>query len=177
MRFLFYITVFIFSLLSPFSIGAVSIGTVMAADEVNAFRATDLPLPRFVSLKTDVVNVRAGPAKRYPVKWIYQRKNLPVEIVQEFDHWRKIRDYDGETGWVHKLLVSGKRYGLTQAQDVAYMYDKPSEDSRIKAKIEPQVVVVLEQCTPNWCEVEVDGFKGWVQRKFLWGIYAHEEFN
>ena len=77
--------------------------------ESKAFRSTEYPLPRFVSLRSDEVYVRTGPGQKYPVQWIFRKKDVPVEIILEYDVWRKVKDYDGHEGWVHKTLLSGKR--------------------------------------------------------------------
>lgn len=145
---------------------------------VQPFRTTDLPLPRFVSLKSDKVYMRTGPALRYPIKWVYTRENLPVEIVQEFEQWRKIKDIDGEEGWVHQSLLSGERTVLVKSDDLIPLREKDSADARMVARLEPMVVAHIEKCgAAGWCGVEAGGYEGWVERKFLWGIYPDEVFN
>ena len=148
-----------------------------AQDGDARFRATQLPLPRFVSIAVSEVNVRAGPGLRYPIKWIFKRKDLPVEIVQEFDHWRKIRDHAGDEGWVHKSLLSGRRTLLVQGQEMTEMYDRAGENARVVAKLEPGAIVRLSKCNTDICAVEKDAYRGWVQRNLLWGIYEHEFLN
>src|ERR1700759_260044 len=106
------------------------------AQEGSAFRSPALPLPRFATLKSDKVYARAGPDQRYPVTWVYQRPGLPVEITQEYDTWRKIRDVDGGEGWVHKSLLSGKRSVLIQSKDIATLKDAPDGQARVMAKLE-----------------------------------------
>ncbi len=151
--------------------------SLASAQEGGAFRSTALPLPRFAALKSDKVYARAGPDQRYPVTWVYQKPGLPVEITQEYDAWRKIRDVDGGEGWVHKSLLSGKRTALIQGKDVVTLKDRPASDGRVMAKLEPHVVARLEKCSPTWCRVEADGYKGWIERNLIWGIYATEELN
>jgi len=149
-----------------------------AEDPAESFRSTDLPLPRYVSLRSNMVYVRAGPDLRYPIKWIFKREGMPVEIVQEFEHWRKIKGYDGEEGWVHQALLSGERTVLiSNAQDAIPMREGFSKDARMIAKLEPMVVAGVDKCTGNWCRIEASGFTGWVERNFLWGIYDSEELN
>lgn len=149
--------------------------------EADIFNSTSLPLPRFVSIKSDKAYVRAGPAVRYPVKWVFKRKNLPVEIVQEFDHWRKVRDSDGDEGWVHKMLLSGERTVLIQRgeqnEGLTDMREGFSRDSRLVARLETGVIASVKQCIEDWCRLEKDGYTGWVERNFLWGIYEGEELN
>ena len=149
-----------------------------ASDAVPRFRATNLPLPRFVSIASNEVNVRSGPALRYPIKWIFQKRGLPVEIIQEFDHWRKIRDHEGEEGWVHKSLLSGRRSVIIDDSGLVEMYDRTGNRKRLVARLEPGVVARAIQCIEEgWCEIEKDGYSGWVDRNFLWGIYEREIFN
>ncbi len=136
-----------------------------------------LPIPRFVSLASEQVFVRTGPALRYPIKWVYKKQGLPVEIIQEFDTWRKIRDIDGDTGWVHQSLLSGERAVIVQGEVNLPLHRDAREDSTITAYFEPNVVARADACMKEWCRLENQGFKGWAQRKFLWGIYAQEDFD
>ncbi len=149
--------------------------TLAGADE--KFRSTEFPLPRFVSLRSEKVYARTGPGLRYPVRWTYMRDGLPVEVVKEFDAWRKIRDIDGEEGWVHRSLVSGNRTALVIEDRTVPMQRQASAHSPVIARIEPRAVLNLHTCEQDWCLLEAQGFKGWVQRKSLWGIYQEEDFN
>lgn len=144
-----------------------------------SFRATELPLPRFVSLKSDKVYARTGPAVRYPIRWVYNRARLPVEIVQEFDTWRKIRDVDGGEGWVHKSLLASERTVLVRSDEPLVMRREASADGRMMARLEPGVVAGVETCDDSnvWCRLDAGGYKGWVERNSLWGIYENEELN
>lgn len=148
-----------------------------AQDSLQGFRTTNLPLPRYVSLTSDKVYVRTGPALRYPIKWVYKRENLPVEIIQEFDVWRKVRDYEGEEGWIHQSLLSGERTVLIDSIGIVPMREGFSHDSDMVARLEPMVVASLDKCTDDWCHLESHGYKGWVERKYIWGIYGDEELN
>ncbi|HEU4839271.1 MAG TPA: SH3 domain-containing protein [Micavibrio sp.] len=139
--------------------------------------SSGLPIPRFVSLAADKVFVRTGPALRYPIKWVYQRQNLPVEIIQEFDTWRKIRDMDGDDGWVHQSLLSGDRYAIVKGEINLAVRKEPGANSRISAFYEPDVVASLSGCEGEWCRVRSEGYEGWAERKFLWGIYDSEDFD
>jgi SH3-like domain-containing protein len=147
------------------------------AQESSGFRSTALPLPRFAALKSEKVFARAGPDQRYPVTWIYNKPGLPVEITQEYDAWRKIKDSDGGEGWVHKTLLSGKRTVLIKSKDTVTLKDTSDTKGRVMAKLEPRVIARLDRCSMTWCKVEADGYKGWVERNLLWGIYAAEELN
>ena len=139
--------------------------------------SSGLPIPRFVTLASDKVFVRTGPALRYPIKWVYQRSNLPVEIIQEFDTWRKIRDMDGDDGWIHQSLLSGNRSIVVKGEANLAVRKTPSENGRIIAWLEPNVVGGLDACKGAWCEIEAQGYSGYAERKFLWGIYDSEDFD
>lgn len=132
------------------------------------------PVPRFVSIKVDRVNVREGPSKDHPVLWIYTRKGLPVEVIAEHDVWRRIRDKDGSTGWIHGNLLDGRRRVIVEGVALAALREKAEEDSRPVAWAEPGVVLDLEKCVPVWCKVEGDKTEGWIERARLWGIYPDE---
>lgn len=144
---------------------------------VAGFRVTDLPLPRFVSLKSDRVYVRAGPALRYPIKWVYERSRLPVEIVQEFENWRKVRDFNGEEGWIHEAMLSGERTALIRASEIVPLRERGDAAARMVARVEPMVVTEVEKCGGAWCRVDAGGYRGWIERNLLWGIYEAEEIN
>ncbi len=137
-------------------------------------KGSGLPVPRFVSLKSGKVHARTGPALRYPVRWVYQRPGLPVEVIQEFDVWRKIRDRDGAEGWVNQILIDGRRTAIIEGEELVAARRQDSEKSKIAARFEPGVIVQLRQCLPEQCEVSAGGYRGWVPRKFLWGLYRGE---
>lgn len=138
--------------------------------------ATGLPLPRYVSLRASEVNVRTGPGVRYPVDWVFQRHGLPVEIVAEFDTWRKIRDTEGTEGWVHQSLLSGKRMLIVTGSATRTLRRKPSATARAIAKAEANVVGRLLECPKksDWCRVHIGGFEGWMKRAAFWGVYPDE---
>jgi len=138
---------------------------------------TNSPIPRFVSIRSDRVYARAGPGTRYPIKWIYERKDLPVEIIQEFDTWRKVRDIDGEDGWVHQSLLSGRRFAFMSADQGLPLYRKPRDDSRPVAIVQPRAILGIDSCKNAWCSVSVSGLTGWIQSKNLWGVYEGEQFK
>ena len=132
-----------------------------------------LPLPRFASLAGERINVRTGPGKQYPIRWIYARAGLPVKIVQEFDTWRKIEDQEGDQGWVHVSLLSGRRTVLVQG-GIQELLRTPDAAGRVLARAEPGVVARLMNCAASWCELEVEGFRGWMERSDLWGVLESE---
>jgi SH3-like domain-containing protein len=129
-----------------------------------------LPVPRFVSLRAAQVNLRAGPGERYPIEWVYQRRDLPVEIEREFDIWRLIRDADGVRGWVQEVMVMGRRSFEVIGADRTLRHD-PDEKSLAVAILKVGVIGHIRACaaTSDWCQVEVDGFRGWLRREEFWG--------
>jgi len=130
-------------------------------------------LPRFVSLKSTEANLRAGPGTQYPIKWIYRRASLPVEIIDEYGHWRKIRDMDGEQGWMHKGMLSGTRTAIIMGKTRA-LKRKPETSSVAILKAEPTVVGKILECEAAWCRLDIKGRRGWIQKQFIWGVYKNE---
>lgn len=145
------------------------------AKEIGA--VTKLPVPRFVTVQSESVYVRTGPGTRFPVKWVYKRAGLPVEIIQEYDIWRKVRDADGEEGWINQALLSGRRSVLVKGTEPAQIYKKPDVDSKVVAVADPDVQLALKRCDADWCQVSSDEIKGFVERKRIWGIYEAERFE
>ncbi len=146
------------------------------------FNNSGLPIPRFISVRSNKVFVRTGPALRYPIKWVYKRAGMPVEVIQEFDTWRKIRDLDGEEGWIHQSLLSGKRYAVViedekNEKEGAFFHKKPDSSSKKLAQIEYGNIIALEKCDISWCKAKIDGFSGWIERNLLWGVYQQEKLN
>jgi SH3-like domain-containing protein len=142
--------------------------------------ASGLPVPRFVSLKADKVNMHIGPAKTYEVKWLYQRVGLPVEITAESDNWRRIRDSDGAEGWVYHSLLSGKRTAMVTAKEpdeLVPVRDKPEAEGAVTAKLERGVIATVKRCDDGWCRVTGRGFDGWIQEVRLWGVYPNEKVD
>ncbi len=132
-----------------------------------------LPLPRFVSLRSDEVNLRVGPGSEYPVDWIYMRERLPVEVISEFGPWRKIRDNTGTVGWVHQSMVSGMRTAMNTFPD-QILRKKPGTGNTPIAKVEAGAIGKLIQCRDGWCYLQFDKTKGWLMQRSLFGVY-HEE--
>jgi SH3-like domain-containing protein len=134
---------------------------------------TGLPVPRFVSLRSAEVNVRTGPGTRYPVEWVFVKRDIPVEITAEFDTWRRIRDWEGTEGWVHQSMLSGKR-AMVVLGDVRTLRRTAGDNAGGLAKVEPGVAGKLLHCQTNWCEVNVGGYRGWLQKSEFWGVYPTE---
>lgn len=132
-----------------------------------------LPLPRYVSLRGKTTNMHVGPGKQYPVDWQYVRPEMPMEIIAEFDTWRQVQDHQGTQGWIHKSLLSGKRTVVVTEKNHKLFKDMSTE-SKVVASLEPGVIARVHKCQNDWCQIEVSGYKGWMKRRFLWGIYPHE---
>lgn len=141
---------------------------------------TGLPIPRFVSLKRDEVNVRKGPGKDYGIAWIFKRAGLPVEITAEFDNWRRIRDAEGAEGWVMHSLLSGERTAIVApwSKDAATaLYRSSGDQSPVVARLEAGVLAEVHECTGDWCRIDGDGFAGWIRQSAIWGAYPGERFD
>jgi SH3-like domain-containing protein len=137
--------------------------------------AGGLPVPRFVSLRSGEVNMRVGPGTRYSINWVYRREGLPVEIIQEFDQWREIKDSEGTLGWVHKQMLQGKRTAVVLGK-IAVLRHSPEEQSGAVLRLEPGVIGRLLECEKEWCRMQVAGRKGWIAKAHIWGAYPKEEF-
>lgn len=138
---------------------------------------TGLPVPRFVSLRANQVNLRTGPGTRYPVEWVFLKSDLPVEIIEEFEHWRKIRDFGGKTGWVHQQMLSGRR--MIRVKQNTVLLRAASVVSVPIAKVEARVVGKIMMCPAGLalCKVDFSGTQGWVRRDKIWGVYPQESFE
>lgn len=146
-----------------------------ALGPVGAAETSGLPLPRFVSLRSDEVNLRTGPGQRYPIDWTYTRKDVPVEIIAEFDVWRKIRDWQGTEGWVHQGMLYGRR-SMIVINGVHSLRSADSDVSEQIAQVEPGVFGRLLHCPRNkdFCKVAFGTIEGWMKREEIWGIYKSE---
>ena len=167
-------------LLGAGGIPAHSASTAEPAKENAGHRASGLPLPRFVSLKSNSVNVRRGPGQDYEVAFTFVRAGLPVEITQEFDNWRKVRDSEGSEGWVFHSLLSGERTAQVAPWEPGGQFAAHSQavgSAGVVAYLQPRVIAHVEQCTGSWCLVAGDGFRGWIEQDRLWGVYPQEQFE
>src|SRR5690242_17487138 len=146
----------------------------------SAVSSSGLPVPRYVSLKSDHVNVRAGPTKDNDVAWVYTRSGLPVEITAEFENWRRVRDSEGAEGWVYHSLLSGRRTAVITMKtrdDLASLYERPDSTARVAARLQAGVVAQVKKCAAGWCRVTGTGFDGWIEQQRLWGVYADEKVD
>ena len=138
-----------------------------------------LPLPRFVSLKSDRVNVRRGPSTDQAIVWVFSRAGLPVEIIAESENWRRVRDSEGADGWVFHSLLSARRTALvapwTKGEDSVPLYNSKSTNARAVAALQAGVLGNILSCDGEWCNVSVEDYSGYVQQEKLWGVYRGEE--
>ncbi len=161
---------------------SLSLPAGVAYAQTAAVGPSGLPLPRFVSLKSNKVNLRIGPGINYPVEWRYLKSGVPMEIIQEFDNWRRVRDADGAEGWINQSLLSGRRTAIAapwqRGQDTELLLRaEPDTTSRIVAKLEPGVIGNIKACNGQWCEMEFSGHRGWLSQTQLWGAYPGETYK
>ncbi|MEK9676844.1 MAG: SH3 domain-containing protein [Rhodospirillaceae bacterium] len=140
--------------------------------------ASGLPLPRFVSLRSDEVNMRTGPGVRYPVDWVYKRRNMPMEVVAEFGTWRKVRDVQGSEGWIHQSMLSNRRMIAVTGQIRTLRGDADASASAV-ARLEPGTVGEIKNCPEksSWCQLSFGGHDGWLRRVEFWGVYPKERIK
>jgi SH3-like domain-containing protein len=159
------------------------LGLPAAAPAQEAGPVTQLPLPRYVSLKSDRVNLREGPSKDHRTRWVFQRAGLPVEVVGEFETWRRIRDAEGTEGWVLHSLLSGRRTAMvmpwSRDKDPVPLRERADDDGDVVARLQPGVIVGVRRCTGAWCRVAVAmprarDLDGFVRQERLWGVYPNE---
>lgn len=171
-------------ILSVFALVTSISATVPAISNVSAQSSTSgktgLPIPRFVSLKSKRVNMRIGPGKQFKVAWLYLKQGLPIEIIQEYDNWRKVRDPEGNEGWILHSLLSGKRTAIVNPGEkdkeagIANLHQDGTSESAIIARIEPGVVTSVSSCQEEWCQITVEESEGYIEKKYLWGVYPDE---
>ena len=134
---------------------------------------TNLPLPRYVSLKGGEGNARRGPSLSHRIDWVFRHAGMPLRVVAEFGHWRRVEDQDGAGGWIHYSLLSGVRTALVQ-QDMLELLTRPEEHANVVARAEAGAIVRLHECVKDWCRISGGGEKGWVPKSAIWGVDADE---
>ena len=148
---------------------------------VEATGKTTLPVPRFVSLKSDKVNVRKGPSTDQSIVWVFSRAGLPVEVIAESDNWRRVRDSEGADGWVFHSLLSARRTALvtpwSKGDERVPLYNSDSTSSRAVAELQSGVLGNVLSCDGDWCNISVDDYSGYVQQDKLWGVYKGEQIK
>ena len=173
----------------PLAVIALVLALLEPAFAQSASNPSGLPLPRFATTRSQPINVRVGPGTRYEVTWVYVKAGIPIEIIQEFDTWRKIRDFEGEEGWIHQNLLSGRRAGhvnTTGASGQIALRAKPDQQADVRAWLGEKYPVEIEKCDGNWCAVRVKAepenagskaYAGFLPQSSLWGVYAQETFK
>ncbi|MBP0484340.1 SH3 domain-containing protein [Sagittula salina] len=134
---------------------------------------TNLPLPRYVSMKAAEGNVRRGPSLSHRIDWVFKRRDMPLEVTAEFGHWRRVRDRDGAGGWVHYSLLSGVRTVVVE-EDMTPLYQRADTNSGINARLQAGVIARLDECGIDWCRLIADGYKGWAPKTAVWGVGPEE---
>ncbi|MBK1667665.1 hypothetical protein CKO28_06410 [Rhodovibrio sodomensis] len=137
-------------------------------------RVTGLAIPRFVSLRPDEVNLRTGPGRRYPIEWVYKRAGMPVEVIGEYGIWRQIRDWQGDTGWVHQVMLQADRTARVVGDGPRPLLAEPAPDAATVALLQPGVIAQLESCESRWCRLTAGGYTGWIRRDAFYGVYPGE---
>ena len=137
---------------------------------------TGLELPRMVSLRSSLINARSGPGNRYPIEWVYKQRGAPVEIIAEFELWRKIKDWEGSESWVHKAMLTGRRFVRVVNPGENNIYAKPDTASDVIAKAEDGVIGEIDKCPSkdSMCLIKFDSVRGWMPRSALFGVYTDE---
>ena len=130
---------------------------------------TNLPLPRFVSMKSNEGNARRGPSLTHRIDWVYVRRDMPLEITAEYGHWRRVRDRDGAGGWVHYSLLSGVRTVIVE-EDMLDLHSRPDPAAPVEALLKAGVIARLEECAGDWCDLSAGGYSGWARKTALWGV-------
>lgn len=163
------------------AMGFAALQPAVAAGEITG-SVTGLPVPRYVSLKNDRVNLREGPSKEHRTSWVFQRAGLPVEITGEFETWRRIRDAEGAEGWVLHSLLSGRRTALVmpwskKPDDIILLRERADDGAQVIAKLSPSVLASVKSCAGSWCRVAVADHEGFIRQDRLWGVYPNERMN
>lgn len=152
---------------------AASAAQPVTARDPNRGAVTNLPLPRYVTLKTSEGNARRGPGLTHRIDWVFTRAGMPLRVTAEYEHWRRVEDAEGAGGWVHYSLLSGVRSVLI-AQHMAEFHAQPAEEANVVMQAEAGVVARLVECGADWCRVTVEGERGWVRKSALWGVESGE---
>ena len=167
---------FLLIIMLSFAVSLPLANTGWAQENRISIRGSNLEIPRFVTLKKGLVNMRTGPGKKYPILWQYQRRHLPLKVIGEFDVWRKVVDHEGITGWMHVSTLSVKRMALIDDTTVK-IHTSDDAESRVRAVAEKGVLAELETCNGSWCKISTDDISGWVRRSQIWGLLEGEGFG
>ncbi|MBI1273971.1 MAG: hypothetical protein GC131_07790 [Alphaproteobacteria bacterium] len=164
--------IFVFCLFVAAVVAAIG----LRADQEEKTATTQTQYPQFAALRFNEVNLRTGPGKRYPVEWVYRREGMPVEITATFDVWRRVRDWEGSEGWVHKTMLRYRRTAIITGKQ-RKLHLKPDAAAPVVAQLEGGVIARLESCESEWCMLEAGGAEGWLRKADFWGAAAPETFD
>ncbi len=154
---------------------AITVAIMLAGSAQAEMRGqvTNLPIPRYVSLKAAEGNVRRGPSLTHKIDWVFTRRDMPLRVTGEFGHWRRVQDRDGQGGWIHYSLLSGSRTVIVD-RDLTALHVKPDNGAPVNAYAEAGVVAQLGSCSADWCRISAGGRRGWATKEALWGVSADE---
>jgi SH3-like domain-containing protein len=152
-------------------------GDAVAAEARKTGRDTGLPIPRFVSLRANTVNMRAGPGLRYPIEWVYKRRGLPVAVIKEFNAWRRVRAADGTTGWMHAAMLDGKRTAQVVGRSLRALLADPEGTAESVALVQPGALGELDRCKGSFCHVDLGRHAGWLPREAIYGLLPNERLD
>ncbi|MGV8839462.1 MAG: SH3 domain-containing protein [Bauldia sp.] len=155
---------------------AAALGGSVAVQAQQVGQTTGLPIPRFVSLAAGEVNVRNGPGSDFPISWVFVKARYPVEVINEYDNWRRIRDINGQMGWVLGTLLSAERTAVVrgEAGTTANLYAQPSTTAQVVYLLQAGVQAAIDECDNGWCRLADPRFNGWIEQALLWGTYPNE---
>jgi SH3-like domain-containing protein len=148
----------------------------VAVEATERGAVTNLPLPRFVSLKASEGNARRGPGTAHRIDWVFARRDMPLRVTAEHEHWRRVEDRDGAGGWVHYALLSGVRTALIES-DLTALHARPDPGTPVMAYLEAGVVARLIACADGWCRLNAHGIRGWAPQSAIWGVLPDEVFD
>ncbi len=157
-----------------FKIVFISMIIFCQVSNANVGKETGLEIPRYVSLKSDDANIRVGPSKNYPIEIKYVKRNYPLKVLEEYEEWRKVEDFNNNIGWIHKSLISGIRTGIVLSNDSKNIKLFNTLDGSVIGEIGMGNIVFLEKCKIDWCLVSSGKFKGWMDKKYIWGVKEKE---
>ena len=137
-------------------------------------KETGLEIPRYVSLKSNDANIRVGPSKNYPIEIKYIKKNYPLKVLEEYEEWRKVEDFQKNFGWIHKSLITGTRAGIVLSNDNQNIKLLNTLNGNVIGEIGKGNIVFLEKCKIDWCLVSLGDFEGWIDKNYIWGVKKKE---
>ena len=155
----------------------ISIIIFCQVSNANIGKETGLEIPRYISLKSDDANIRVGPSKNYPIEIKYIKKNYPLKVLDEYEEWRKVEDFNRNIGWIHKSLISGIRTGIVLSNDNKNIKLLNTLNGNVIGEIGKGNIVFLEKCKIDWCLVSSRNYKGWMDKNYIWGVKKKEKIN